>query len=96
MDPLPNDERISLETLYARYDAVAAGRTQGNSPDLHRAIITRLAENRVLAGNAGWTACSLDRLGGGRLGLWGVAPGGATRTEVPDLRHVGWETTFRA
>jgi hypothetical protein len=85
----------SLEALHARCNAIAKGRVRGSSQTAHQAVLDRLGENRRLAEARGWTGCSIDRLGGGRLTLWGVPPYGVVRAEVPDLRGSVQETTYR-
>ena len=87
---MPQPPRIALDTLYARFDAIARGRDKhGDSGKAHAAILERLAENRRTADAEGWTALDLERDGGlGRLRLVGLAPGAvpgvARRTVVPD------------
>jgi hypothetical protein len=82
---LTSDYQVPLETLYARFDAIAKGRERGDGRAAHEAVLDRLAANRRVAEAAGWTACALERAGGGgRLRLWGVAPSGEDREVVPD------------
>lgn len=74
-----------LDTLYARYDAMAEGRTPGDSTAVHNAILERLAANRLAAETRGWTSCALHRVAGmGTLRLWGIPPAGGARAVVPD------------
>jgi hypothetical protein len=56
---------MSLNELYARFDAVAKGREQGNSPAAHEAILVRFAANRRVAETDGWTSCALERAAAG-------------------------------
>ena len=80
------DRSVSLETLYGRFDAIAEGRApRDDSSAAHRAVLTRLADNRARAEASGWTACALERIGGtGRLYLEGTLPSGHGRDVVPD------------
>lgn len=74
-----------LEALYARHDLMAEGRAPGDSTAVHRAILERLAANRLAAEAHGWTSCALERVAGmGRLRLWGIPPDGEARAIVPD------------
>ena len=74
-----------LEILYARHDAMAAGRAPGDSTAVHAEILARLAASRLVAEEQGWTSCALQRVAGmGRLRLWGNPPGGKDRAVVPD------------
>ena len=85
MRSLMSDHHVSLETLYARFDAIARLGAPGNSQTAHGAVMTRLAANRDAAAADGWTSLSLERAGGmGRLRLWGVPPSRADREIVPD------------
>lgn len=85
MRSLMSDHRVSLETLYARFDAIARLGAPGNSQEAHGAVLTRLAANRAAADADGWTSLSLERAGGmGRLRLWGVPPAREHREIVPD------------
>lgn len=86
-----SDHVVSLDTLYARFDAIAGGSTGGDSRLAHRAVLDRLATDRQIAEARGWTSCALERIGGtGRLRLWGVPPSGSRREVVPDwLRPLG-------
>ena len=76
---------VSLETLYARFDAIARLGAPGNSQEAHGAVLTRLAANRDAAEANGWTSLSLERAGGmGRLRLWGLRPSREDCEIVPD------------
>jgi hypothetical protein len=76
---------LPLQRLYARFDAIAAGLTQGDSTAAHRSVIERLAANQRRAEALGWTAFVLERVGGsGRLELRGVPSPGHERELVPD------------
>jgi CheY-like chemotaxis protein len=75
-----------LEALHARHDLMSEGRAPGDSTAVHRAILERLAANRLAAEAHGWTSCALERVAGmGRLRLWGMPPAGGVRAVVPDL-----------
>ena len=79
------DHVVSLETLYARFDAIARRGAPGNSTAAHEALQDRLAANRSVAESVGWTAFSLERCGGiGPLRLWGVPPNRDANEVVPD------------
>ena len=81
------DEKLTaLETLYARFDAIAEGRVPGgDSGAAHRAVLARLSGNEGVARRAGWTAFRLRRLGAmGRLYLEAAPPDGGERSVVPD------------
>lgn len=79
------DDFLALTTLHARFDALAEGRSVGDSSAAHQAVLDRLAANWRLAEAAGWTDHALERLGGtGRLNLWGAPPSGQRRELVPD------------
>ena len=85
MRSLMSDHHVSLDTLYARFDAIARLGAPGNSQAAHDAVLTRLAANQTAAAEHGWTSLSLERAGGmGRLRLWGVPPSGEDREIVPD------------
>jgi hypothetical protein len=76
---------VGLETLYARFDAIARRGAPGNSQTAHEALQDRLAANRAVAETNGWTSFSLERSGGlGPLRLWGVPPSREDREVVPD------------
>ena len=80
-----SDYMIPLDTLYARFDAIAEGRRLGDDRAAHQAVLHRLAANRRTAEAYGWTSCALERAGGmGRLLLWGVPPSGQDRELIPD------------
>ena len=75
----------SLDTLYARFDAIAHRGEPGDSTAAHEAVQDRLAGNRAVAERHGWTSVALERAAGlGRLCLWGVPPQGEDRELVPD------------
>ena len=79
------DVRGPLDILYARHDSMAEGRSPADKSAVHRAILARLAANRLVAEAHGWTSCALARVAGmGRLRLWGVPPAGKRRAVVPD------------
>ena len=76
---------LPLERLYARFDAIARGRTPGNSSAAHQSVLERLASNQRRAEALGWSAFVLERAGGsGRLVLRGTPPIGPDRALVPD------------
>lgn len=76
---------LPLDRLYARFDAIARGRAQGDSSAAHRSVIARLESNQRRAAELGWTAFVLERAGGsGRLELRGTPPTGGDRELVPD------------
>jgi len=78
------DSLVSLDTLYARFEAIANGRTNGDAWAAHEAVLDRLDANRYIAEENGWMACALERLEGGWLRLWGVRPTGTERELIPD------------
>jgi hypothetical protein len=84
---MQQDHVVTLNSLYRTFDAIAEGSAHGDSRLAHDAILVRLRENRALAEGGGWTACTLSRIGGGRLHLRGVAPQETSATEIPDLRR---------
>ena len=76
---------LPLERLYARFDAMARGRAKGDSTAAHESVMARLASNQRRAEGLGWTAFTLERLGGsGRLELRGSPAPGEARELVPD------------
>jgi len=76
---------LPLQRIYARFDAMAAGRTKGDSSASHRSVIERLASNQCRAAALGWTGFVLERSGGGgRLELRGRPPAGLDLELVPD------------
>ncbi len=80
-----SDHVVSRETLYARFDAFAAGREQGGARSAYEALLDRVVANRRAAEAEGWTACAFERAGGmGRLRPWGVPPGQVERRPIPD------------
>ena len=80
-----SDNLTTLDTLYARFDAIARRGAPGDSTAAHEAVQDRLAANRAAAESNGWTSLALERAGGmGRLRLWGVPPSSADREVVPD------------
>ena len=80
-----SDYQVPLNTLYARFDAIAKGRTPGDGRVAHEAVLDRLAANRRVAEARGWTSCALERLGEiGQLRLWGIPPSRRDRELVPD------------
>ena len=79
------DHVVSLDTLYARFDAIASGRTPGSSTAAHQAVLDRLAANQRVAERQGWTSCALERVADmGRLSAWGVSPAHPERRLIPD------------
>jgi hypothetical protein len=77
--------RVSLDSLYERFDAIAKGRARGDGRAAHQAVLDRLAANRRAAEAHGWTACAIERAAGmGQMRLWGVPPSGDGRQVVPD------------
>ena len=78
-------EGLPLQRLYARFDAIARGRTFGNSSAAHRSVIARLASNQARAESLGWSEFVLERAGStGRLELRGVRALGEEHQLVPD------------
>lgn len=75
---------VSLDTLYARWEAIANGPASGDGWAAHAALLDRLAANRYIAEQHGWMSCALERLDGGWLRLWGVPPTGTERELIPD------------
>jgi hypothetical protein len=77
---------LPLQRLYARFDAIAQGRTFGSSSAAHQAaVIARLASNQKRAESLGWSEFVLERAGGtGRLELRGAPGPGQDRQLVPD------------
>ena len=76
---------LPLQRLYARFDAIARGRTFGNSTAAHRSIISRLASNQKRAESLGWSEFVLERAGTtGRLELRGLPARGDAHELVPD------------
>lgn len=93
---------LPLDRLYARFDAIARGRTHGGSSAAHRAVFARLRSNRRRAEALGWTAFVLERAAGsGQLELRGTPPGGRdselVRDAIPDdgLERTGGSTAVR-
>ncbi len=83
--PLMSHDLTSLDTLYARFDAIARGGAPGDSTIAHEAVQDRLAANHAVAEGDGRTSLALERAGGtGRLRLWGVPPSREDREVVPD------------
>ncbi|HEX6816702.1 MAG TPA: hypothetical protein VF102_13565 [Gemmatimonadaceae bacterium] len=75
---------VSLDTLYARWEAIDSREASGDGWAAHAALLDRLAANRYLAEQHGWMSCALERLDGGWLRLWGVRPTGTERELIPD------------
>ena len=76
---------LPLQRLYARFDAIARGRSIGDSTAAHRSIIARLASNQQRAESLGWSEFILERAGStGRLELRGVRAPGHEHELVPD------------
>ena len=74
-----------LEQLHVRHSLIATGRADGDSHLVHLAILERLAADRRVAENEGWTALALERVGGmGALRLCGLPPEAQRREVVPD------------
>lgn len=85
MRALTFEDYLPLRTLYARFDAIAEGRSPGHSPSAHQAVLDRLAANQRVAEGFGWTECTLERVGGrGRLIARGVRASGGSREVIPD------------
>lgn len=82
-----SDHPSVLNALHQRFDAIVISRAgAGGSWAAHVAILDRLASNRRQAEAAGWSSCALERDGGmGRLRMFGIPPGEALRSEVPDV-----------
>ena len=79
------EDRVSLDSLYAWFDAIKEGRATGDGWGAYVAVLDRLAANRRVAEAHGWTSCAVERRGaGGRLRLWGVGAIGGERELVPD------------
>ena len=80
-----SDHIVSRDTLYERFDGLAAGRDLGHAGGAYEALLTRLTANQRAAEEQGWSDCALERAGGmGRLRAWGVPPGSADRLPIPD------------
>lgn len=79
---------MSLDKLYARFDALSEGRDGADRGwSIHAAILERLAANMREAEDRGWTSCALERAGGmGRLRAFGVNPGEPQRRVIPDWK----------
>ncbi len=78
--------RVPLASLQATFAHIAAGRTRGDSSTAHRAVLDRLTANQEIAAASGWSALSIERLGGiGLLHLQGTPASGSGREVVPDL-----------
>lgn len=75
---------VSLDTLYARWEAIANGPASSDGWAAYVALLDRLAVNRSIAEQHGWMSCALERLDGGWLRLWGVRPTGTERELIPD------------
>ncbi|HEV2179157.1 MAG TPA: hypothetical protein VGR59_02500 [Gemmatimonadaceae bacterium] len=75
---------VSLDTLYARWEAIANGPASSDGWAAYVALLDRLAANRSIAEQHGWMSCALERLDGGWLRLWGVRPAGTERELIPD------------
>lgn len=80
------DRLTSLDRLYLRFDEFADGtRLGGGAWEAHAAVVDRLADNRRIAEERGWTSCAMERTGqNGRPRMWGVPPGERLRHAVPD------------
>ena len=79
------EDRVSLDSLYAWFDAIKEGRATGDGWGAYVAVLDRLAANRRLAEAHGWTSCAVERRGAGaRLRLWGVPATRGERELVPD------------
>jgi len=79
-----SDSLLSLDALYARFEAITSGRTDGDGWAAHEAVLDRLSANRHVAEENGWASCAVERLEGGWLRLWGIRPTGTERELVPD------------
>lgn len=76
---------LTLDRLYARFDAIATGWVIGDSSMAHRSIVDRLASNESHAAALGWSNFLVARCGGtGRLELHGSCTPGGKRELVPD------------
>jgi hypothetical protein len=76
---------LPLDRLYARFDAIARGRIDGDSSAAHRSVMVRLESNQRRAEALGWTEFVLERtVGSGRLEFRGTSPAGTDRELVPD------------
>jgi hypothetical protein len=86
---------LPLDRLYARFDAIARGRTPADGSAAHRSLIERLRSNRRRAEALGWTAFVLERAAGsGHLELRGTPPGGRDSELVRDaIPYDGLEPT---
>ena len=83
-DPACSDG-LTLDRLYARFDAMARGWVNGDSSRAHQSIVERLAANQARAVELGWTNFLVTRRGGsGRLELQGSRAPGHDRELVPD------------
>jgi hypothetical protein len=76
----------SLDALQARADSLADGDDRnGGQWAAHAAVLDRLAAMRLDAEASGWTSLAIERDGAAeRFRLFGIPPGDALRTEVPD------------
>ena len=75
---------LSLDRLYARYNAMAKGAAPADSSG-HRSVIERLASNQRRAAALGWSEFVLERASAsGRLELRGLRAPGREHELVPD------------
>jgi len=81
---------VPLEMLYAQCEAARRADPGDDGWQAHAAVLDRLAANRRIAEGSGWTSCAIEReRGAERYRLFGVPPGTAMRTEVPDWSGSG-------
>lgn len=81
----PVSDGLTLDRLYARFDAIARGWVNGDSTNAHRSVVERLAANQSNAVELGWSNFLVARRGGtGRLELLGSRVPGQARELVPD------------
>jgi hypothetical protein len=79
------EDFLPLTALHARFEAIARGRSRGNSTTAHDMVLARLTANRARAETLGWTGCVLERMGGtGRLLLVGRRSASTPPEVVPD------------
>ena len=81
----PVSDGLTLDRLYARFEAIARGWVGGDSSAAHRSIVERLVTNQSNAVELGWSNFLVSRRGGtGRLELHGSRSPGQDRELVPD------------
>lgn len=79
------DYDVPLQLLYAQCEAASRARRGDDEWLAYAAVFDRLAANRRIAEEAGWTSCAIERDGSaGHFHLFGIPPSLTLRTEVPD------------